>query len=195
MKKRIFVAAAISSELQKEILEWGKEHEELPVRWLAGKNLHITLIPPWYADDIESVIEKLRTIKGQPFDIEFNKVTYGPGPERPRLIWAEGGAPAEIRELKIQLEKLLNKEPEKRTFTLHLTIARFRPETFVSFQVKKLDEKVAWHEKISSIVLMEAHLSSKGADYEILSRFTLSGGSTSKSRIRDSQSESGETLK
>lgn len=171
--RRIFIAISISPKLQQEILAWEKAYRQLPVRWLAGKNLHITLIPPWYTDNVESVIEKLRNLEMKTFHIEFDRVTYGPDSKRPRLIWAEGKAFKEILELKSCLEKILNKKPEKRQFTLHLTVARFHPETFSSFPAKQLDERVLWQEKIKSFVLMESYLSREGADYEVLYKFTL----------------------
>ena len=146
----------------------------MPVRWLAGKNLHITLIPPWYSDNVEAVIKKLKKIKCPPFDINFSKVAYGPDPKRPRLIWAEGIASEEVACLKDGLEKMF---PEYKStykkWLVHMTIARFRQEEFPSFSIKKIDEKVSWQDRIESFVLMESHLSREGADYEILETFNL----------------------
>ena len=167
--KRLFVAIPISEELQKGILEWEKYFNHLPVRWLSGKNLHITLVPPWYEDNAEEVAEKLKTIKGEfgSFDVAFKRVNFGPDPKNPRLIWAENTMPQKILDLKDKVEQALMIEGENR-FKFHLTVARFRPETFTSFPIKKLDEVIFWPDKIKSIVLMESHLSPAGADYEIL---------------------------
>lgn len=185
MKKRVFIAVGLSEAAQKEILEWERGLRYIPARWLVGKNLHITLIPPWYADEKE--IEKIKdAIDGvgagiSPFAVEFKKVEFGPLPRRselnpreggllhqPRLIWAEGAVPDELVKLKDSLEKALNQESEKRSFRLHLTLARFRPEDFEKFPVKKLNEKVLWRDEIKSFALMESRLSRSGADYEIL---------------------------
>lgn len=169
--KRIFVGLPVSIRLQEEISEWEKGYKDLPVRWMVGKNLHITLVPPWYTDDVEAVAEKLSGIKGRPFDIEFHKVAYGPDSKRPRLIWAEGKAPKELAYLKARAERALKKEAERRPFSLHLTLARFRPEDFPRFRIKELNEKVSWRDKASSIVLMESRLSHQGANYEVLEEF------------------------
>lgn len=178
MKLRVFVSIAISEKLQNEIADWrlnflGKNPGAFfDLRWLADKNLHITLIPPWYED--EHAVEKVKSKMQQaissvaPFEIEFNKVTYGPDQRRPRLIWGEGKAPQELLDLKSGLEKILDKKPERREFTLHLTLARFRPENFRYFSLKKLDEKILWRDTVRSIVLMESFLSPTGADYEVL---------------------------
>jgi len=177
LKRRIFVAILISPKLQKEIITWENQWQsasrKMPVRWLAEKNLHLTLIPPWYEDDIDQITKILKTFSGKtvPYEIKFDKVTFGPDPSIPRLIWAEGKTPPEIINLKSQLEKILLKQPEKRPFLLHLTLARFRPEMFSIFPIKKLDESVSWNDNINSFALMESHLSPKGAEYSILEKF------------------------
>lgn len=175
MKKRIFIALTISKELQGKILKWERRYRKLPARWLNGKNLHITLIPPWYEEDVERVKKSLRHIRNkvQPFKIEFQKVSYGPDPRRPHLIWAEGKTPKKLLVLKRELERILRKKSEKRPFRLHLTLARFRPEDFRGFPIKKIDEKVLWKDAIDAVVLMESHLSRSGADYEVLERVSL----------------------
>jgi len=174
-KKRIFVAVGISKPLQETILLWQVAHAKLPVRWLTGKNLHVTLIPPWYAEEIAEARELLRTIEGRPrpIDIEFTKVTFGPDPARPRLIWAEGFTPQPLIALKKMTEAALGQKPEARPFRLHLTLARFREEDFPAFPVRTLSETVAWRDTIHSFLLMESHLSRSGADYKILEEIML----------------------
>lgn len=175
MRRRVFAAIKISDRLTADILDWEKKFRRLPVRWLAGKNLHITLVPPWYEKNIDEVKETLGQIGGVsgPFKISFQEVKYGPDPGRPRLIWAEGPAPKELLLIKQILEKVLKQKGEKRSFLLHLTLARFRPETFLSFPEKHLKERVNWKDKIKSVVLMESHLSRSGADYEVLEEYRL----------------------
>lgn len=170
MKQRVFIGIPISKTLQKKILDWEKRYQRLPVRWTAGHNLHITLVPPWYVEDTNRVKGQLKAAdyKVKPFKIAFHRVKYGPEEQRPRLIWAEGPRVKEVLQLKDILEQLLGKEPEKREFLLHLTIARFRAERFSEFPIKHLEEKVHWEEKIKSLVLFESKLSPSGAEYRKL---------------------------
>lgn len=183
MKHRVFVALPISRELQNEILEWEKKFKSLAVRWLEGKNLHITLVPPFYADEEE--VEKLKNILEKitgfgAFPIEFSRVTFGPEARRPRLIWAEGETSQELLNLRERtIEVLRSTDPklqmhanlrrEKRPLKLHLTLARFRPESFSSFGIQTLNEKVEWVEKVQKIALFESTLSRDGASYQIIS--------------------------
>ncbi|MFC1595071.1 RNA 2',3'-cyclic phosphodiesterase [Patescibacteria group bacterium] len=177
--KRIFIAISISEGLQNKILEWGKSYENLPVRWLKGKNLHITLIPPWYCEeekiqDIEKIIDEVLK-KISSFEIVFRKISYGPNLRQPRLIWIEAEPQKIASNLKTELEKSLGKKAEHRPWLVHMTLARFRPETFSSFPIKKLDEIINWEEKVESAVIMESMLSPTGADYKILHKADLYG--------------------
>ncbi len=179
MKKRVFIAIGLSASLQKEILEWETGLKHIPARWIAGKNLHITLVPPWYAEEDE--IPKIKRILAdvgrniKPFRLDFKKVSFGPLPRTPRLIWAEGSASDELIRLKRLAESALKQNQEKRPFLPHLTLARFHQEDFNNFAVKTLNEKVDWTEKTGSFVLMESHTLPSGADYEILSEISFSG--------------------
>lgn len=173
---RVFVAIGLPRQLQDSITAWAKTYEELPVRWIAGKNLHITLVPPWQEDDVDAVRERLSTVLDRssgPFRVHFSRVTFGPRPREPRLIWAVGDAPAPLIELRENVHAALEMQMEERPFRAHLTLARFRAEDLQRSPVKTLDEKIDWHLDADSFVLMESRLSRSGADYEILAEFKL----------------------
>lgn len=173
MKRRVFVALAIPGELASEILSWEKNHL-IPARWLSAKNLHITLVPPWYEENIEEIASVLDGYAGfgSP-KINFYKVSYGPDPKRPRLIWAEAEDSGTTRELKSDLEISFGIEAERRPWKTHLTLARFREEDFESFKTKNLDEPVTWKFEANKLVLMESHLKPSGAEYEIIHEVSL----------------------
>lgn len=173
---RIFAAIPISPFLQDIISSWQKDWPTLPVRWLKGKNLHVTVVPPWEENNIESAITSLRQLAGfldEPLQLDFRRVTFGPNPREPRLIWATGESPSEIPKLLKDLAQALGQPLPDREFRLHLTLARFRSEQFTSFRIKKLDEPVNWLEKASSLVLMESHLLPQGAEYKVLAEVQL----------------------
>lgn len=174
MSRRIFLALPVSETLQAEIIAWEVKYDGLPVRWLAGHNLHVTLLPPWPADDLEPVLAALRRPLGTgPFEYEFQRVSFGPQANSPRLIWAEGKESGEMEALKEGLEKALGSKQARRPFKPHLTLARFRPEDFGRFPIKNINDHVAWREKAESFSLLESHLHPAGAEYEILETFPL----------------------
>ena len=170
--KRLFVALLVSKPVQEEILRFEMAYAKLPVRWLIGKNLHITLVPPWHTDDVEEVKGLLETVEGfAPFELAFTHVTFGPDPRAPRLIWAEGETPTALISLRDRITAALGIISERRSYRLHLTLARFREEQFAAFPVQKLDEPVNWRDTADSFALMESRLARAGADYELLAEF------------------------
>lgn len=172
MMHRIFLGIPIEETLQEQIAEWTSNYSRLPVRWIAGKNLHITLIPPWDETSIEGVIKELNSsVARVPFPISFDRVTYGPSSREPRLIWAEGATPRSLIDLKDSCERALGMPPPDRPFRLHLTLARFRPETFSSFPTKHFDVSVSWSMQCGSFVLYESRLLPHGAEYTVLASF------------------------
>ena len=175
MSRRLFVAIPITKELRSEIENWQAPYCRWPMRWLSADNLHITLLPPWETDDCEPAKTALRTFHygGQSFSLYFKRVCFGPSAREPRLIWAQGEAPSEILDIRERLSRLLGQPLDSRPFRLHLTLARFRPQDFARFPIKRLDEPVGWREQASSIVLMESHLLPAGAEYEVLAQVSL----------------------
>ena len=168
MKKRVFVAIGVSAQLKEKVADFQKKLSYLPVRCIKPDNLHVTLIPPWYTTNVEEEIKRLKSIKNiiDPFAITFREVTFGPNPKKPRLIWASGNTAPEVVTLKSKLEEILNKKREKREFSTHLTIGRFKEKDFSKFPIRNLDEKILWEEKVGSFLLMESHLRITGASYE-----------------------------
>lgn len=180
MSKRIFIAIPVSNEIRKQAVKIRQKHKNLDVRWLFGHNLHITLIAPWEEDNIQKVENALENISNRigPFDIEFHKVTFGPNNRTPRLIWAEGPVPEKLTKLKKKLKEILKKEKiletyEKRSFRLHMTIARFKPGKFKTFPTKKIDEKINWKQKTDKVALMQSHLTNTHAEYKTLREFNI----------------------
>ena len=174
---RVFVAIKISEELQKRILEWEEKYKALPVRWLPSENLHITLIPPWEEKNVEEVKSKLSKLsklsKTGEFDILFNKVSFGPKPEHPRLIWAEGKSPENFKKLRKNTEQILgvyNNHPDE---YIHVTLARFDPRDFKKLKTRELNEQVDWKDKVKSVILYQSQTLPEGAKYTILEEIKI----------------------
>jgi len=175
-KKRIFLGIPISSKNKERIKRWQRENlSGLPLRKVAVKNLHLTLVPPWYETNINKLINVFEKSKifVKPFIVNFRQIEPGPLAKRPRLIWITGKKSENLNNLKKSFEKLLNKKPEKREFLPHLTIARFREKDFPQLAGKKLRERINWIEKVDKIAIFESKLSPKGADYSVIKTFAL----------------------
>lgn len=138
MAKRIFVAIKISEGLGQIIKKWQDSQQNFQGRWIAPKNLHITLVPPWHTTEIDSTIEQLRAVvdaksstangaavgpmpgavdgaasdtalSPAPFEIKFNAIRGGPDARAPRLLWLEGPTPPALLELKHRIEQTLKR--------------------------------------------------------------------------------------
>jgi len=176
---RVFIAIGITEKLQAEILEWEKDWQVLPVRWQSGKNLHITLIPPWHESDPDTVMRLLKNSSGRlaPFEIEFTSVRFGPSPEHPRLIWTEGKPNQEILALKQMVEKATGHKSEYskvgEEWRMHITLAKFNEQDFPTFTIKKLDQAVSWKQEVNHVHLMESHEDASGTDYTLLEEVSI----------------------
>lgn len=174
MKRRFFVACGISDVLAEQIFLWEQKFIDLPVRWLGRDALHITVVPPWEADNERGAAEFLGRISGiGPFPVFFSRVSFGPSEHGPRLVWARGPSPKPLLALRDAAHRACSISDTARSFYMHVTIARFRPELFSQFRTKHLDERMKWHDEATSFRLMESHLVPGGASYETLAEFSL----------------------
>jgi len=177
--RRVFVGLPASRDLAEAAMEFRQSHRELKVRWVKPENLHLTMVPPWPCVDVDAVCRALQdeAARQAPFEVTFERVSFGPDSRRPRLVWATGKAPAGMPEFSGRLLAASGAPGESRkSFLLHLTIARFNLRDYGTMGVRKLREQVAWTGALDSLCLYESILKPGGAEYRELCRFTLTGG-------------------
>lgn len=174
-KKRIFIGYQLSEELQQKIGEWRKKYLYFPVRWTPLEFLHVTLVPPWYEENVDEVIRLLQECPNpvQQFSITFESINFGPDVRSPWLIWAKGEMTHELFALRAHLTIMLQKMENRHDPILHTTLARFNREQFSKLPSKQLVESISWEEKITSFSLIQSHLKRTGAEYETLAKITL----------------------
>jgi len=171
--KRVFIGIPASRELVEVAGVFRRSHMAMQVRWVKPENLHLTLVPPWECRDVEPVCMAIReAAAGQvPVEAFFDKVSFGPDQRRPRLIWATGVPPLALTELSWRLQSLPGiQEEHKRSFLLHLTLARFNSQDLRSMASKKLREPVEWRGMLDAICLYESIIKPGGAEYVELCR-------------------------
>jgi 2'-5' RNA ligase len=170
---RLFIGIKVSPKIEELAQSWQENKQDWPVRWLKPANLHLTLVPPFYQDSVEAVAGRLAQIEkpAWPVRLPFYEISYGPRPGGERLIWATARASPELENLKIEMERKLDLKSERRNFLVHLTLARFRPEDFARFKVKKLAERIDWLEEVNGFAIFESVLTPAGAEYRILKSF------------------------
>jgi len=193
MRHRIFIAINLPQEIKRALASEQEKIEELftpyrnevsgtgPVRWTKPENLHITLAFLGYLTD-EELVEVLRITKEvasrhQPFSINLNKILYGPPKMPPRMVWVEGEKSKDLANLQIDLEKSLTSsgkirfEPEERSFTCHITLARIKQWEFRQIEPDErpqVDEDISLSFDVNSIEVMESQLKRAGPEYTVL---------------------------
>jgi 2'-5' RNA ligase len=133
---RLFVAIEIPSDVRDLV-----EEAVAPIRqthprakWVPKQNQHVTLefIGSTYPRLVDRVTEAIGDVATawQPFETRVDGLGAFPSERRAAVLWAGlDDAGGRMTELASALDTALAKEfaPEKRAFTPHLTVARFRP--------------------------------------------------------------------
>lgn len=173
MLRRIFVGLPIDCALGQKILAFQNQHLDWPVRWIAQKNLHVTLVPPWQTAEIQPVIEVLKSVSVSNFSMEFNQLNLGPVPKKPRLIWALGQTPAWLTVLRNRLFAALGQVLVSKPYRPHITLARLEKSGTIGVFNKVLPQFISWRFEVGEFCLYESILNPDGADYRILSKHVL----------------------
>lgn len=151
------------------------------LKWVAPENLHLTL--KFLGDTHESKIPELgRCIQDalqsqSPFKITIEGLGMYPNASQPRVVWLGIKDAGNLRQLHHELAKVLkdfDPEPEKCSFSPHLTIARIRQnvshdgvrqvgETLSQFKVDSLGSF-----EVQTIHLFKSELTPQGPIYTSL---------------------------
>ncbi len=161
-----------------ELIAAGKKRN-LPVKWVAYENLHITLkflgeISDATKDEIIPVIAE--TAKAAPkFMLQISEVGCFPGPRQPRVLWAgvvQGGD--SMIAIAGNLDKNLARfgcKIEDKKFHPHLTFGRVKGYCNVDEMIAKTLATEPF--TVDSIILFKSSLKPEGPVYEMLQIFPL----------------------
>ncbi len=154
------------------------------VKWVATDSIHLTL--KFLGATRISMLEKVengmeRAVQGiAPFEFRVSGIGCFPNCRRPRVVWVgvedeSGGLSALQSRIESEMEAL-GWEPEKRSFSPHLTLGRVR-KGLVSTEIAHIGKVISSEEvgnlgvvPVSSVVLMKSVLSPQGAKYELIYR-------------------------
>ncbi|CAN5692223.1 RNA 2',3'-cyclic phosphodiesterase [soil metagenome] len=150
-------------------------------RWTAGDGLHVTLkfLGATPSDRLEVVSRAVEVVAGAraPARVSLGGVGGFPNRRRARVLWVGLDDPAGLlASLAADLERAL--EPlgylsEKRSYTPHLTLARFStPASLPRGILERVDGDPF---RVESVTLWRSRPSPQGARYEALRSFTLEG--------------------
>ena len=181
-KLRLFIAFDLPRPLLDAIAEAAAPlRERLPAaRWTPIDNQHVTLkflgwVPP---DDLGRVVTACAGVAARHPAGSLSTSGFGvfPGPHRARVLWVgledEGGVLGPlVEDLEAAMEHL-GFERENRSFTPHLTLARFKVPQRIEPDLLGQSPPPARFD-LHELVLYRSHLSPKGPRYEAIETFSL----------------------
>ncbi len=187
MLHRIFLAINIPESLKEEMIQVQNTLPEVPCTWTSKENLHFTLVFLGNTSDkeLDEVLLLAKKVgeRHKKFSITLSHIQYGSSRNVPRMIWATGKTSQELVSLQKDLEKafsassVLHFTPEKRPYTLHLTLARlngFELQAMEQDELPIIDEEISWEITADSFEVMESKLKQGGAEYTVVQSFSLS---------------------
>ncbi len=135
MKVRLFIALPISDEIQKqcEVLQEIGRQMSAPVRWVAPRQIHLTLFFLGSTDTaLQSMIEaEMREAAHQsaPFSVEVTGLGVFPHLSAPKVIWVGLSSEPMLLTLQKNISMRMAKigfPPEERPYRPHLTLGRVK---------------------------------------------------------------------
>lgn len=182
MKKRVFLAINLPNGIKNKIeteIEKIKPFFDSGARFLQRENWHLTLSFLGYQDDqsINLILRAMQTIvpSYSTPEIKFEKIIYGPPNKTPRMLWISCAKETSqnLNKLKNDIENSLIESGvrfriEKRSYSAHLTLARFSETSQKS--LPNIERNFSLGFKVGSLDLMESILKRSGAEYQILSK-------------------------
>ncbi len=187
--KRLFIAVnlpeAIKWQIDALLAEFEGGFDLGAIRWIPKENWHITVV--FLGDQPEENIPIIeRSISMVIPDalrdkIFFREIGFGPSEEERRMIWLKLREESSgiLAPLKAKLEKELREagialREERRLFSGHITLARFRDGTRPPLVAFPEVQNVFF--EVDSLDLMESQLMPSGPKYSILSSFPFKKG-------------------
>ncbi|MCX6722249.1 MAG: RNA 2',3'-cyclic phosphodiesterase [Candidatus Staskawiczbacteria bacterium] len=184
-RHRVFVAINLPTEIKKELFAYSEKWLDLPAKWTAKDNLHITLefLGALTDEEIGEVCVAVKEVveRHNSFSVNLTNILYGPPKKMPpKMVWAEGEVSEELSMLREDLENALTERirfvPENRTFAPHITLARISAIEFRTIEPEErpeINESIDLPFTVESIEVMESVMKREGPIYEILESHQL----------------------
>jgi 2'-5' RNA ligase len=182
---RSFIAIELPDEVKFSLAEVqkGLKKSGADIRWVKTDNIHLTL--KFLGDVKEENIDGInQALKGacnnhNVFGIEIRDIGTFPARKSPRVLWAGISCQDELIKLQEEIDGAmasLGFAPEKRAFSPHLTIGRFKSSQGMNSLMKEIE--AIRHDSfgrfdVRSIYLIKSDLKPSGAVYTRIKEFPL----------------------
>jgi 2'-5' RNA ligase len=182
---RCFIAIELPEEVKASLagIQRHLKKSGADIRWVKTDNIHLTLK---FLGEIEEnrVAGIIQMLKGacshhNIFSIEISGIGTFPAKRSPRVLWAGIIGNGELARLQSDIDEAaasLGFDPEKRAFSPHLTLGRFRSSRGKSALLEKVT--MLEHDRfglfdVRSIYLIKSDLKPEGAVYSMIAECSL----------------------
>jgi 2'-5' RNA ligase len=177
---RLFVAIDLPEETKEAISTL--RNPLRGARWVEAAQLHLTLRFIGDADDVlfNKIRNNLSGITMPPFSLALRGVGYFPPKRDPKVLWAGVDRSAPLLNLQNLVEKELLRsgiEPERRSFSPHITIARLKetPASMIAPFLQNNSLFAAPSFSVTEFILYSSTLTSQGAIHRQEAIYPLRG--------------------
>lgn len=154
-----------SEDLISKVRLWRERHQDInAARFIKEKNLHLTVLPPWYEKEtnlglLNKLVEKSVQLTN-PVVLKFSAIE-----SRCNCLWLKADCPIDFLNLKEHLALSLGQEKTNKETVPHIVLARLKSE----FRYKRIwDHGNIDEESFDHLALFESVPGAEGADYNIL---------------------------
>jgi RNA 2',3'-cyclic 3'-phosphodiesterase len=184
---RLFIAIQLTDEVREALREFLTELRELApkAKWVRAENLHVTLkfLGETDATKLPAVKTGLASVHcREPETLSFGGLGFFPNERWPRVFWVGMETSVKMSLLAEAIDQEMHKlgfPLEKRSFTPHLTLARFEPPGMppqLAAAAKQSETRRFGSLTTGEFHLIESKLKRGGAEYTALQSFPFVAG-------------------
>ena len=183
---RLFIAVNIPDNIKESLFDFQNELKNCnaDVKWTNKKQFHLTLkfLGETEENRIDNIVSGIaKALKGfKSFKISFAGAGVFPGLKEPKIIWAgalEGKK--ELEEIAGKIEDNLEPEgfkKEKRSFSAHLTLGRFKSlknKDAVINKILESEKTPLGYFEAASVELMQSIIHHDGPEYKCIKSISI----------------------
>ena len=177
--RRLFVGIPLSAQLRKRLVREMETWPKSAVFQTAEENLHVTLFYLGFVQE-EQVPDVCARVgeacaERHSFELVFNGIRLMDSDERPKMIWLEGDASDELKQLREDIEKAFEAfVAEKKAYRPHVTLAKIKKSEWLKLETKpELREKLSLMESADTVCVFESLSLNGKRRYEAIDTFPL----------------------
>ena len=177
---RLFIAITLPDDIKDILYNIQKEigNEYVKVKWVARKNVHLTLkfLGDVDGSKVEIIKEALRNVNHKKFKLSLGNLGWYPSKDKVNVIWVGLRPEKEVFHLHSEVElKLGSLFGNDSRFGVHMTLGRVK---FVKYKEKFLDLlkkiKIRGEDfEVNSFSLIKSDLSKDGPKYFVMEKYEL----------------------